>query len=710
MRAALVLLLTLAAAACSRRGRTVFPHAPVLVVSIDTLRADHLPAYGYRGVATPNLDALARDSVLFDNAVAHVPLTLPSHVSLWTGLLPFQHGVRDNVGYRLRGTYPTLAGFLRARGYATGGAVSAFVLDHGSGVAEGFEYYEDGIESRDFAEALGRVQRAGGETEALLEQWIGRQTAGRPLFAFLHLYEPHTPYDPPEPFRTTYAARPYDGEIAAADAIVGRFLSFAKNRGLYDKAVVILLSDHGEGLGEHGEDEHGILLYRETLRVPLFVKLPGSRGAGRRVTAPAGLADVFPTVAALLGEKAPEGLSGRPLLERGGSEPARSIYSETLYPRYHFGWSDLASLTDSRYHYIAAPRPELFDWTADPSEKTNLAPGLPPPFRSMRLALEKIDRPLQPPGSADPETVRKLASLGYIGAAAPATGRKDLPDPKDRIRTLDRIKEATRLASQHRDEAAVALLRTAVRENPLLLDGWETLARVLRRSGRPREAIEALEEADRLSPATAPIMLGLAGLYRETGNLQKAWSLAQAAAAAGGAGAVGELAEIALARGDLAEASRQVETALAGSETSRAPLLTLARIEQARGNPEGALRQLDRALEVQRRWSQGSLRNLNALRGDAFARLGREREAEAAFREEIDAFHDNLDAWSRLAVLYASGGRKAEFEGLLEEMTRRVGTRLALEAAARVCGIVGDLRCAARWRAKAKNAAAAPRS
>ncbi|MFN2634585.1 MAG: tetratricopeptide repeat protein, partial [Thermoanaerobaculia bacterium] len=415
----------------------------------------------------------------------------------------------------------------------------------------------------------------------------------------------------------------------------------------------------------------------------------------------------FPTVAALLGEKAPEGLSGLPLLERGGSERARSVYSETLYPRYHFGWSDLASLTDARYHYIAAPRAELFDWTSDPSEKTNLASGLPPAFRSLRLALEKMDRPLQPPGSADPETVRKLASLGYIGAAAPATHRKDLPDPKDRISTLGRLKDATRLASEHRDDAAVALLRTVVRENPLLLDGWETLARLLRGSGRPREAIAALEEADRLSPATAPILLGLADLHRETGNLQKAWSLAQAAGAAGGAGVPGELAEIALARKDLAEAARQAEAALAGSETSRAPLLTLARIEQARGNPDGALRQLDRALGVQLRWKQGPMRNLQALRGDALARLGREREAEAAFREEIEAFPGNLDAWSRLAVLYAGGGREAEFRGLLEEMTRRVGSRQALETAGRLCRIVGDRWCAKHWGAKLKEVATA---
>jgi arylsulfatase A-like enzyme len=442
-----LLLLT---AGCARRGAGVFPRAPVLVISVDTLRADHLPAYGYRAVETPNLDALARDSVVFDNAISHVPLTLPSHVSLWTGLLPFQHGVRDNVGYRVGATHPTLAAFLRARGYATGAAVSAFVLDHASGVAEGFDFYDDRVEARDIAVALGRVQRPGGETEALLEGWIGRQNPDRPIFAFLHLYEPHTPYEPPEPFRTTYRARPYDGEIAASDVIVGRFIAFAKARGLFDRAIVVLLSDHGEGLGEHGEDEHGILLYREALRVPLFIKLPGSRDKGRRLATAVGLTDVFPTIASLLGEKAPEGLAGRAVF--ASDSEARSIYSETLYPRYHFGWSDLASLTDARYHYIAAPRPELFDWTTDPSEQHDLSGALPPAFRSMRLALEKMERPLQPPGSSDPETVRKLASLGYIGASSAAASRRDLPDPKDRIHTLDRLKDASRLVSEHRED------------------------------------------------------------------------------------------------------------------------------------------------------------------------------------------------------------------------------------------------------------------
>jgi choline-sulfatase len=231
-------------------------------------------------------------------------------------------------------------------------------------------------------EALGRVQRSGAVTEELLERWIGEQPPDKPVFAFLHLYEPHSPYEPPEPFKSRYAHRPYDGEIAAADAIVGRFLGFLKSKQIYDKAIVVFLSDHGEGLGDHGEDEHGIFLYREALRVPLFVKLPGGARAGERIGSPVGLVDVFPTVAALLGEKVPfpagRGAGSR---VRGPARRERRLYAETLYPRLHFGWSDLASLTDRRYQFIEAPRPELYDWTHDPGgegePRRDAAAGLP---------------------------------------------------------------------------------------------------------------------------------------------------------------------------------------------------------------------------------------------------------------------------------------------------------------------------------------------
>jgi len=679
----------------------------VVIISIDTLRADHLPVYLYRQVETPALDSLARDSIVFDNALSHVPLTLPSHVSLFTGLLPFQNGVRDNIGYRLEKTHPTLATFLRARGYATGGAISAVVLARSTGVAEGFDSYDDAIESRDVSEPLGRVQRSGARTEKLLEEWISSRGSG-PFFAFLHLYEPHTPYEPPEPFATRYASHLYDGEIAAADEIVGHFLTFLKEKKIYDRALIVFLSDHGEGLGDHGEDEHGVLLYREELRIPLFVKLPGSRSARRRETAPCGIVDVFPTITAALGGDTPAGLAGRSLLAPGSPRDARRIYSETLYPRYHFGWSDLASLTDDRYQYIAAPRPELYDWGADPAEKDNLAASLPPPFRSMRVELAALNRPLQHPGASDPETVKKLASLGYIGAAAPAADRGDLPDPKDRIGTIDRLKEANRLVSAYRDDEAVALLTALASQNPLMLDVWETLARILRRAGRTREALAALERADRLSPGTPQILVGLADMHRELGDYAHARGMVEAARVAGATGLEEELASIALAQGDFATARREAEAALAQRPAARAPLLLLALVAQRRGDLPAALSFCDRALEIGRARGDSSLVNLQATRGDILARLGREKEAEEAFRAEIRDFPENLDAWSRLALLYASAGRSEDYGRLLSEMANRMPTSRSFEALAHICEILGDRAGAQKWRRRVSERRGAP--
>jgi len=668
-----------------------------VLISIDTLRADHLPAYGYRGVETPKLQALAKDSIVFENALAHVPLTLPSHASLFTGLLPFQHGVRDNQGYRLTTAHETLATLLRKKGYATGGAVSAFALSHVTGIAEGFDFYEDGVESRRVGQSLGQVQRAGWQTERLLEEWIQRQPVGKPVFAFLHIYEPHSPYDPPEPFKGRYASNPYDGEIAAADAIVGKFLEFLKSRGLYDQSLIVFLSDHGEGLGEHGEEEHGIFLYREAIWVPLFVKLPGLAQAGGRRDAPAEIADVFPTVLAVLGEERLPRLPGTSLLDLARQTPSRRVYSETLYPRLHLGWSDLASLTDDRYQYIEAPSPELYDWRADPEEKSNVAAGLPPAFRSMRMELQTMSRPIQNPGPADAETVKKLAALGYIGSVSAGAAGDHFPDPKDRIRTLDRLKAGSLLATEHREEEAIAVLRELVQENPGMLEVWETLASILRRAGRPKEAIEALEQVDRRQPATPQILLGLAELYLEARDFQKARSLAQAAAVAGGRDVHEALAAIALEEGDLKTARTEARQVFQGNETARRPWVLLARIEQKEGSLQAALADIERALEIEKKWSQPPLVDLQSTRGDVLARMGREKEAEEAFRMETRDFPENLDAWSRLALLYASQGRGDDFRRLLSEMVSRMPSSRGFETAARLSRTVGDRQGAIEW-------------
>ena len=283
---------------CARRSKPAesFPNAPVVLISVDTLRSDHLPFYGYAGVETPALSALREDSILFSNAWSQVPLTLPSHASILTGRLPGDHGIHDNLGYLLRKDVPTIAELLKKQGYATGAAISCYVLKAVSGIGRGFDLYDDDVDSAEGRLSLGRVQRAGPETESRLEKWVAERKDGEPFFAFLHLYEPHTPYEPPEPFKSRYAKVPYDGEIATSDALVGRFLAVLKQRGIYDRALIVFLSDHGEGLGEHGEAEHGMFLYREALQVPLLVKLPGSRRANTSVASAVPLTDVFTTI------------------------------------------------------------------------------------------------------------------------------------------------------------------------------------------------------------------------------------------------------------------------------------------------------------------------------------------------------------------------------------------------------------------------------
>jgi tetratricopeptide (TPR) repeat protein len=691
-----------AGAAGCRKGS--FAGAPVVLISIDTLRADRLSAYGGTTVDTPAIDALAKDGIVYETVISHVPLTLPSHATLFTGRLPFENGVRDNLGYRL-GASVTLASELKARGYATGGAVSSVVLDHTTGISQGFDSWDDAVEVRKAGQSLGQVQRPGMETEAILESWIEKVPEKSPLFAFLHVYEPHTPYEPPEPFASRYAGRLYDGEVAAADAVVGRLVAFLKQRGLYDRALLVLVSDHGEGLGDHGEDEHGIFLYREELAVPLIVKLPGGRDAGRRVSAPAGLVDVLPTVLSALGAPATAGarLSGAALWPE---PPAgRRIYSETMFPRFHFGWSDLASLADGSSHYIHAPRAELYDWKADPGEKHDLAAGLPAAFRSLRAALTAMSRPLEMPGASDPETVKKLASLGYIGAARPDPGGP-LPDPKDRIGVVAKLREADRLANAGEPERGIALLESVVRENPQMLDARETLSRALRAAGRREAAYRELQAVDRLQPGTPQILLGLAGLAVETGALEDARKYARAAEAAGSPDAAAVFASIALAAGNLPEARTWADAAARARPKSRAAWLMRARIEAQAGDYRAVLSSLD-AMEAlsgapaNASSASSSVEDAAYLRGDALARLGRPAEARAAFERETREFPDNPKGWAGLALLEASEGRPELAARALATLTSRARTADAWFVAARTYDVLGDRASGARARAEA---------
>lgn len=712
MRSALVaavglgLLATSCRAPDSGSDRAPFPPGtPIVLVSIDTLRSDHLPAYGYRGVATPAIDALRADGVLYERAWSHTPLTLPSHTSLFTGLLPGDHGVRDNVGYQLdrarveAGEIPDLPLALKRRGYATGAGVSAFVLQGKSGLATGFDLYDDAIELRTGA-GLGGLQRPGGETLQKVVPWLRAHAAG-PLFLFLHLYEPHTPYEPPERFRG--AASPYDGEIAAADAVVGDLVAELRALDLYDRALVVLLSDHGEGLGEHGEEEHGLLLHREALQVPLLLKLPGRRHAGRSVAEPVGLVDVAPTIYALAGLEPSPAFAGRSLLAALDAPPdapvaaPRAIYSETFYPRLHFGWSELASLIDDRFHLIDGPAPELYDLGVDPGERTNRLDAERRDFARLRALAAGFRRELVPPAAIDEATREAMAGLGYLGSTV-AGANGPLPDPKSQLPTLAKLKAGFGEMHEKRWADAERTFAGLVAANPQMVDAWEFLGRARTQLGRLEEALAAYQEALRRSGGAPHVAQNVASILFDLERFDDAAEHAKLTLATAPSFAHGLMARIALRQGELDDAEREAKAAMEGATDRILPRLALAEVVQARGRHEEALALLaeTRALYAARSAPEPELlQGLNLLEGRALADLGRPAEAERAFREEIRLFPADPKAYANLALLLALTGRAPEAAETMRAMTAASPTPAAYAEAVKTYRALGDATGAA---------------
>ena len=518
---------------------------PVLLITIDTLRADHVGCYGSRAARTPAMDSLAQEGVRFEDALTQVPITLPSHVVILTGTYPIYNGVRDFTSPPLRPGVGLLAEAFQRQGYDTAAFVSAFVLDSTWGLKRGFQVYDDRFDPRQFeTRSPGNIQRRAGETVDRLLAWLRARKSGRPFFVWLHLYDPHSPYDPPEPFHTRYAGHLYDGEIAYTDSQLGRVFSYLRQADLYHRALVVLLSDHGESLGEHGEDEHGFFVYRATLRVPLIFKLPAGVAPPGVIHSPAGLVDVAPTLLDLVGIHDPlsrqfQGTSLAALTMGKGASASRPVYSETFYPRDSFGWSPLGSIWTSQYQYIGAPRPELYEPERDPAEKHNLVQERGADSAALRSLLEDFERryasrsPSQhnQPGAALPElpaeTVEKLKSLGYVAYSAPAKTAVDqpLPDPKDRLQVFRSILRATDLASAGRLEESDALLKNVAEAEPNLYLIHFMLGENAAKMRRWADAEREFSACLKLSPTFEQAIMGLGRTAFAEGKLEaaKAW-------------------------------------------------------------------------------------------------------------------------------------------------------------------------------------------
>jgi arylsulfatase A-like enzyme/Flp pilus assembly protein TadD len=693
-----VVAAALLAAGCGRAPKRIDARTPIIVVSIDTLRSDHLPAYGYGKIETPAIDALRADSILYQHAYSQCPLTLVSHSSAFTGVLPSEHGIRDNTGYELAKNVRTLPELLKTKGYATGGAVSAIVLRGETGFKRGFDFYDDDVDIDPNFFSMGRAQRSGDETRQIAEKWItGHKQL--PFFFFLHIYEPHSPYDPPEPFKSKYGET-YDGDVAAADAVVGRFLSYLREEGIYDKALIVLMSDHGEGLGDHGEDEHGILLYRETLQVPLMLKLPGGKLRGKSVATPVQLVDLFATITGALGIDAKS--KGESLLAAANGEVKndRPIYSETYYPRFHFGWSDLHSIVSASNHYIQAPKPELYDLAADPTEKTNRLQENRRAYNALRAAIVPFIKSAEAPKAIDNEQAQQLAALGYIGSTVSTSANEVLPDPKDKIGTAHQIREAFSAYQQKRYEEAVTICSALLRENPRMLDIVGIESRSLAKLGRYEEGIGAAKNGLMLSPTSTALILTVANLSLQVNRPDDAAQHARLLLHDIPNEAHRVLSEAALMKRDYTTATTEANLALGERRDKPYALVLLGRIAQEQGRFDDALKQYDAAKSILDSRKKPPIEKLNFFRGDALARLGRGDEAEQAFRAEIAAFPGDPQPYKNLVLLYTMEGRNEAATKTIFELEKASPTPPAYAAIAEVLRVIGDSNGARFWAAR----------
>ncbi len=547
----------------------------VVIITTDTTRADHLGCYGNRSIRTPVLDGLAQEGILCSQAITPSPSTLPAHSSLLTGLYPYHHGVRANGTFRLRPEVTTLAERLRDKGYRTGAVISAFVLDSRFGLDQGFDLYHDDLtKGMKYSPHMFR-ERAAELTNEPASQWL-RDNAGKPFFLWVHYFDPHAVYMPPEPFRSEYSDDLYDGEIAYADSQIGALLDQLKQLGVRDNTLVIYASDHGEGLGEHGEQTHSLLIYDSTLHVPLILNAPARLPRGKVLHHQAGLVDVVPTVLSLLGEEVPEDLDGMNLCERLPERP-RPMLIETIATMTLHGWAPLIGVRNDDYKYILAPTPELYDLRSDPRELENLhnarrdvVGGLAnrlagwlggDPYLAARQALDVSNLGL------DREAMRHLNALGYVATdRGDKTNQEELGDPKEMVYRWESLQNAINLQARGETQAAIPILEESLAEVPGDVFARTVLAGAYRQMGELERALTHLKRAAEDDPNNETVRLSIAGVH--------------------------------LSLREYEQAEQHVQRALEIEPAAAQAYIVRGQIAQAKGDEEEALRLFQKAIEM----------------------------------------------------------------------------------------------------------------
>lgn len=672
----LLCVMIMAAMACERQAANaphVKPIEQVILISIDTCRADHLGCYGDTRGITPNVDAIAAEATVFERSYSPVPMTLPAHSSMMTGADPVFHGVHDNLRYRLADQHTTLAEIMRERGYVTAGFVSAFVLDQRFGLAQGFDHYDDQFSGAH--KVVNILERKADQTTARALDWLEAHH-DEPFFLFLHYFDPHDDYQPPQPYATTFADAPYAGEVAFVDDCIGRVIERLKALGLYDDALIIVTADHGEMLGEHGEPTHSYFIYESAVRVPLVIRAPGQTQA-RRVAEPTGLIDILPTICAFLGVDVPDTVQGIDLSKAvrgaaGDIPPHRMMYLESFTPT-KYGCNALRGITDGTVKYILANRQELYDLAGDTAELNNLATHAPARAAGMLDQLAEVvashgQEAADAEHVLDEQTRRRLESLGYAGGAIEATVALDLDpqraDAKDRLDL--HIANGAALEAYHAGDRARArnILEPLLARHPDYLDGYILLADVHRDDGRHAAAVDRLQTAlsldadspharirmalslialDRPDEAIAhlrhivdhqPDFAEMHVVYRNLGDaLRQAGQVPEAVDAyrrslqydAGDADVHNNLALALRDSGDIQQAIAQFREALLLDDAAFAAHYNLAETLASQGDAAGAATHFGEASRL----NPGDVNAMYRF-GEALMRLGRDREAVQA--------------------------------------------------------------------------------
>jgi len=645
----------------------------VLIITLDTIRADRLGAYGHPDIRTEFVDGLAERGVTFDRCIAPTPLTLPSHTSLFTGTYPVFHGVRDNGNYVVSSELTTMAELFADEGYRAGGFVGAFVLSSRWGLDQGFATYTEPSGAYDPAlVSFAQVQRRADTVINDAITWL-RKEPEKPWFAWVHLYDPHLPYDPPSDFAREYPDDLYLGEVAYADAELGRLHNFLESSGLDSHTLIVFAGDHGEGLGDHGEFDHGLLLYQTTTQAPLIIAHPAMTSAGVRRQEVVSLVDILPTIAAAVGLPLPDNVQGQslwPLIGGDGTFDEKPVYAETHYPKLHFGWSPLMALQDRKFQLIQSSEPELYDLDSDPRQERNIFGINTSVAENMTSELEDLilqlgQGAMEATSAPDAATMAKLAALGYVaGGVEPENGQSVdvLPNPRSMLWLYNLLIEASSSISAGDEAGGEKKLLEILENNDLLVDAWVALGRLYRRQGRMADSLNALREAHARRPLDPFLASKLANALISTRQLEEAEQLLMAALEKhpDDPYIVFSLARAMESSGRFAESEILFRKTLTLDPLSAPAHVRLAALALRREDLNTVSAELDAALRLDPRVAEGSL-----LRGQLLERQNRFEEASQAYRDELSNSPNSLPAAITLSRLEGRLGRPAEQELVL---------------------------------------------